>query len=54
MTHSAVFDRDFDVLGPEQTGLNGFEHHRLFRRLHHPCLISHSVSHFEASLIIVI
>ena len=26
-----------DVLGPERSEVNGFEHHRLFRRLRNPC-----------------
>ena len=39
VTQPAVFDRDFNVLDPERAEINGFEHHRLFRRLRNPCLI---------------
>jgi hypothetical protein len=33
-----MFDGDFDVLGPERSEINGFQHHWLFRRRGHPCL----------------
>src|SRR6266404_6314217 len=33
VTQTAVFDGDFNVLGPERSEINGFEHHRLFSRL---------------------
>src|SRR5437879_10752 len=39
VTQTAVCDSDFNVLGPEGSEINGFEHHRLFCRLRHPCLI---------------
>src|SRR5206468_3286397 len=32
VTQTAVFDSDFNILGPEGSEINGFEHHRLFRR----------------------
>ena len=48
MTHTAVFDRDFNVLGPERSDINGLEHHRLFRRVDNPCLVIHDVSSPEA------
>ena len=41
VTQTAMFDGDFNVLGPERSEINGFEHHRLFRRLRNPCLVSH-------------
>jgi hypothetical protein len=37
VTQTAVFDSDFNVLGPERSEVNVFEHHRLFRRLRNPC-----------------
>ena len=49
VTQTAVFDSDFNVLGPERSEINGFEHHRLFRRLRNPCLIIHRVSCSETS-----
>ena len=49
VTHTAVCDSDFHVLGPERSELNAFEHHRLFRRLRDPCLMIHRVSHVETS-----
>src|SRR5215510_13044767 len=39
-----MFDGDFNVLGSKRAKINSFEHHRLFRRLHHPCL-SHRISY---------
>src|SRR6266545_2488707 len=45
MTQTAVFDSDFNVLGPERSEINGFEHHRPFLRLRNPCPIIHSVSY---------
>src|SRR4029434_1687314 len=33
VTHTAVFDSDFNVLGSERSEIDAFEHHRLFRRL---------------------
>src|SRR5262249_43495507 len=42
VTQTAVFDSDFNVLGPERSEVNGFEHHRLCRRLGNPC---HRVPH---------
>jgi hypothetical protein len=33
-----MLDGDFNVLGPERSEINGFEHHRLFRSLGDPCL----------------
>src|SRR5215510_6121053 len=36
VTHAAVFDSDFNVLGSERSQINGFERHRLFRRLRNP------------------
>src|SRR5260370_4937690 len=47
VTQTAVFDRDFNVLAPERSEIDGFEHHRLFRRLGNPCLVIHRVSRFE-------
>ena len=38
VTQAAMFDRDFNVLGSERSEINGFQHHRLFRRLRNPCL----------------
>ena len=38
VTYTAVFDRDFHVLHPERSEINGFQYHRLFRRLRDPCL----------------
>src|SRR5262249_38903609 len=38
VTQTAVLDRDLDVFGPERSEINGFEYHRLFRRLRNPCL----------------
>ena len=49
MTQTAVFDGDFNVLGPERSEINGFEPHRLFRRLRNPCLIVFRVSCSETS-----
>src|SRR5262249_36444726 len=49
VTQAAVFDGDFNVLGPERSEINGFEHHRLFSRLRDPCLIIHRVSYSETS-----
>jgi hypothetical protein len=46
VTQTAVFDSDFNVLGPNLPEINGFEHHRLFRRLRNPCLIIHRASYF--------
>src|SRR5262249_44067917 len=44
VTQTAVFDGDFNVLDPERSEINGFEHHRLFGPLRDPCLVIHSVS----------
>src|SRR5215831_12709713 len=44
VTHTAVFDSDLSVLGPERSEINGFEHHRLFRRIGNPCFIIHRIS----------
>jgi len=49
VTQTAVFDGDFNILGPEPSEINGFEHHRLFGRLRDPCLIIHRVSYSETS-----
>jgi hypothetical protein len=38
VTQPAVFDRDFHVLDPERSEINGFQHHRLFHRLRDPGL----------------
>ena len=38
VAQTAMFDGDFDVLGPEWSEVNGFEHHGLFRRFRDPCL----------------
>jgi hypothetical protein len=48
VTQTAVFDSDFDVLVAEWSEVNGFQHHRLFRRLRDPCLIILRVSNFES------
>src|SRR5215475_9329725 len=45
VTHTAVFDSDFNVLGSERSEVNSFEHHPLFRRLRHPCFIIHRISY---------
>src|SRR5262244_3995396 len=44
VTHTAVFDSDFNVLRSEWSEINGFEHHRLFCRLGNPCFIIHKAS----------
>jgi hypothetical protein len=44
VTQTAVFDGDFNVLGPERSGINSFERHWLFRRLCNPCFIIHRIS----------
>src|SRR5262249_15920049 len=49
VTHTAVCDSDFHVLGPKRSEIDVFEHHRLFRRVRNPCLIIHGVSYFETS-----
>ena len=49
VAQTAVFDRNFNILGPERSEINGFEHHRLFRRLRNPCLIIRPVSSSETS-----
>jgi hypothetical protein len=38
-----------DVLSAmlQRSEINGFEHHRLFRLLGNPCLVTHRVSRFE-------
>jgi len=41
VTQTAMLDSDLNILGPERSKINGFEHHRLFRRLRHPCLVWH-------------
>ena len=46
VTQTAVFDSHFNLLGSERPEINGFEHHRLFRRLRNPCLIIHRASYF--------
>ena len=40
VTQAAVLDGDFDVLGPERAEIDGFERHRLFRRLGDPGLVT--------------
>src|SRR5262249_3366322 len=50
VTHTAVFDRDFNVLGPERSEIKGFPHHRLFRRLRDPGLILPHVSFFDTGI----
>src|SRR5204863_8288197 len=45
VTQTTVFDGDFNVLGPERSEIDGFKHHRLFRRLCSPCLMIHRVPH---------
>jgi len=49
VTQAAVFDGDFNILDPERSEINGFEHHRPFSRLRDPCLIIHRVSYSETS-----
>src|SRR6266550_571660 len=44
VTQAAVFDRDFDILDPERSEINGFQHHRLFLRLRDPGRIIHRAS----------
>src|SRR5262249_47954683 len=39
VTQAAMLDGDFNVLVAERTRVEGFEDHRLFRPLRHPCLI---------------
>jgi hypothetical protein len=43
VTHSAGFDSNIYRLDPEPPEINGFQHHRLFRRLRDPCVIVHRV-----------
>jgi hypothetical protein len=38
VTQAAMLDGDFNLLGAERSEINGFKHHRLFRRLGNPCL----------------
>ena len=38
VAQTAVFDSDFDVLDPQRSEIDAFEHHRLFRRFRHPRL----------------
>src|ERR1017187_1223006 len=45
VTQTTMFDGDFNVLGPERSEIDGFEHHRLFRRLCNPRLMIHRVPH---------
>jgi hypothetical protein len=40
VAQTAVFDNDFDVLGPEWAEIDGFEDHRLFRGLRNPCFVT--------------
>src|SRR5262249_50208678 len=49
VTQAAVFDGDFNILGPERFEISGFEHHQLFSRLSDPCLIIHRVSYSGTS-----
>jgi hypothetical protein len=49
VTHTAMCDRDFNVLGPERSELNGVEHHRLFRGVRNPGLSIHRVSYSATS-----
>src|SRR5262245_22255473 len=49
VTHTAVFDGDFDVLGPERSEVNSFEHHLLFRCLRHPSFIIHGISYSKGA-----
>src|SRR6185295_18101481 len=39
VTQTAMFDSDLNILDPKRSKINGFEHHRLFRRLRHPRLV---------------
>src|SRR5207244_2402817 len=45
MTQPAMFDGDFNVVCPEWSEINGFEHHRLPRRLRNPGLVIRCVRH---------
>ena len=47
VTQAAVFDSHFNVLGPERSEINSFEHHRLFRRLGNPSLVIHCLFLFR-------
>src|SRR5215471_11090112 len=53
VTHTAVFDSDFNVLGSEWSEINSFEHHWLFRRLCNPGFVIHRVSFFETRSMII-
>jgi hypothetical protein len=44
VTQTAVLESDFNILDPERSEINGFEHHRLFGPLRDPCLVIHRVS----------
>ena len=50
VAQAAVFDGDFNILGPERSEINGFEYHRLFSCLRDPCLIIHHVAYSEPRL----
>jgi hypothetical protein len=54
VTQTAVFDSDFNVLNPEQSGIKSLEYQRLFRRFRNPCLIIHSASCSEKYLLLSI
>jgi hypothetical protein len=44
VTQTAMFDGDFNVLGPEWSEIDAFERHRLFRCLRNPCFMIHRIS----------
>src|SRR5215472_1985956 len=44
VTQTAMFDGDFNVLGPERSEIDAFKRHRLFRCLRNPCFMSHRIS----------
>jgi hypothetical protein len=44
VTQTAMFDGDFNVLGPERSEIDAFERHRLFRCLRNPCFMIHRIS----------
>jgi len=47
VTQTAVFDSDFNVLGPERFEINTLQGHPLFFRLCSPCFIIHDISYSE-------
>src|SRR4029077_12234188 len=46
VTQPGVFNRDFNLLHPERSEINGFQHHRLFRCLRDPGFRMDRISSF--------